>query len=325
MKNCLLLHLLLLIPSSIVKSETCFVEGEIVPPPDSSPFPVTLSFFDVQGTKSSPITSSVKMVDGTTPLEEPVSPPQGATLIRVTFKADLPGFDFIPPKAELTPSPRMHAYSITVLRHGSDPNDVYLENLKTAQSVLDTNPEKAAAHAAYAGALATGGNQIIEAGKTEAKAAAAQGNQEKAAETFAKVAENPKFETADESKKKAVLAEWYDTTEKAGKAEAKPDNIDKLTEALKKTDPSFQKKAKDTEKQTNKGGSSQVAKENVLRKWRNSYGPRPQDRRHQGGSHMGGRGTRQPQPPPPRDGPPPRPPRDGRPRPQHPRDGPPPP
>jgi len=286
MKRQLLAFSLVAISSAMVRSETCFVDGCFVPDPNHAIFLVTMTFFDVRDSNH-PFAVSTKNVNGSTPFSEPITPPQAAEQIKVTFATDLSGFDIVPPDVTIRIGARMHARRVAWLPSTKKRDAVYLANFKQAEILLkeSNDPSQAVIYADYASALAKTGNQKVEAAKLEAKAHLANNRPDEALQVFTDTAQEPNFEKADKNKKKAFVGEWFDTVETAAKSEgATPDNqtgvlftsvpanskvpeqFNNLTKALAKVDPKFGAKAtRLVPKQSAVLGSDLAGTENFVR------------------------------------------------------------
>jgi hypothetical protein len=177
----------------------------------------------------------------------------------------------------------LDARDVTWIEPQKDPDDLYVESINKA--VKSKNPKDISQHAAYAAAIATSGNQKIEATKIQARADLSKKDPKDALLAFSKAAEAPNFTKADEKKQKAFVGEWFDTIEKAAKSEGAapdkntglvlssvprnseiPQQLEKLSKTLAKVDPGFSAEAaRQVPGQSQALGSDLSAKENVVR------------------------------------------------------------
>jgi len=184
-------------------------------------------------------------------------------------------------------SPLMHASTVTWIAGAATRDDMYLQNVKAAQTSLikAKDVEEALDHAAYAGAVASTANQKVEAARVEIKANLANNNPYEALTVFSKTTAEPNFEKADPSKKKVFVAEWFDVLELAANGEGAngnkktglifpslpadsklPEEFEKFIQVLARINPGYTKEVSQLmPRQTAALGSELAAKENIVR------------------------------------------------------------
>ena len=273
---------------NLISAATCFVDAMFVPAPKSRVSVVRVHVFDGRQAGQS-LGNYIKSIKGRTWFKEPVTTLPDTQDLRIVFEIDTPANS---PKLQARPKEvlvkldeNVHVRDVTWIPQEADPNDIYLKNIASAHALLRKNPDEALARATYSRAIAQTANQKVEAAKIQAKANIAQKRTGDALDAFSSVAEDPAFERADKSKKKAFVKEWFDATEVVAKSEgARPDKetglvfasapqnsnatqqLEKLKNTLSKVDPTRGDNADQRiSEQTQALGSKTAATENVVR------------------------------------------------------------
>ena len=255
-------------------------------PPDAT-VSVTMRIYDGQDLKHF-VSQRPDNVSGRTTFQISFETDEMSKNLRIEFSVDETGYSSDPPEmTQPLTGGDINLNYILVKRRNQDRADLYLQSIKTAQSLLAQNSVNSAAeHAEYAGAVAVTANQKIEAGRLLAQVELAKGQPVQAAKTFSEVAATPNFDLADARKKQGFTAEWFDTLEKAAKSMgAVPDKktglifksiskdfevdkqLDDISATLGKIQPKHgERMARNLDSETLLFGSPVAAKESLIRK-----------------------------------------------------------
>src|SRR6266481_5482903 len=241
MKNRLSAILLLTAFALSAQSRAAEIDGLLVPPSgDHRTFRVTIAFFDVRY-PTKPFSSSPKdVVNGSTTFRVPFTPPQGATQIKVTFTADLEGFETA--EKILPLSDRMHACSVSWRPRNMTPDQAFNKSFQTTEKSVkqaETRHDESTKPASVRSdtedlerviALATTGNQRIGAANLKIRGLMARHHPKEAFQVYTETVKDDVFYQADQSKKLAFLAQWFHSLETA--AEHRGAHVDRRTGLL---------------------------------------------------------------------------------------------
>jgi hypothetical protein len=135
--------------------------------PEVPEIDVQIDFFDADDGAS--LGGDTKKVDGSTSVKVAISPNESTKRVRIKFHPiNIKNLAVKPSERIIDLKPLMYAKTVTWLAGVTD-DKAYLDNVTAArQSLNKKDIEEAIDRSAYAGALATTGNQRLEAARLEA-------------------------------------------------------------------------------------------------------------------------------------------------------------